>query len=123
MISWQGKSNFDKVIKDFGNTFDYKRFSKTVQVINNNYEKRNCDSIIIESFSSKKKAWKNINSVFGVCDYIVQKDSLSSNSFFIWSNKAARKFWVKYNNDNKIKIIKTITPKLTLHLIPPPCGY
>jgi hypothetical protein len=59
----------------------------------------------------------------GRCDFIAIEDSSATNFFFIYSDKAYQEFWIKYDEYSKIAEIKIIKPKISVHLIPPPCGY
>jgi len=109
-------------MNDFNKKFTYKRFSTNVMVIREDFQNGVFDSTIITSKKLKKNVWSKINSVMGSCDYIASKDSIYINSFFIWSNKAYQKFWVRYDTKDKIVVIKIIKPKVSVHLIPAPCG-
>lgn len=110
-------------MNDFGKKIDYTRFSKEVILIRNDFQDNIFDSTILISKNSKKSTWSKINSAMGKCDYIVINDSSVINCFFIYSDKAYQKFWVKYDSNNKIAVIKIIKPKVSELLIPPPCGY
>jgi hypothetical protein len=111
------------VMTDFGKKINYTRFSTKVIWIRNNYQDNIFDSTIAVSQNSKRIAWSKINSVMGKCDYSAIKDTGAANCFFIYSDKAYQKFWVKYDSNNKIAVIKIIRPKVSEHLIPPSCGY
>lgn len=122
-LSWTNPIDWKDVMTDFGKKINYSRFSKRVLLIRNNFQDKIFDSTTLVSKGSKKSAWSKINSVMGKCDYIAISDTTAINCFFIYSDKAYQKFWVKYDNNNKIVEIKIIKPKVTIHLIPPPCGY
>jgi len=123
LLSWVNPIDWKDVMKDFGNNFNYTRFSKKVILIRNDLQHNIFDSTIVISKNSKRSAWSKINSVMGNCDYIAIKDTGAANCFFIYSDKAYQNFWVKYDTNNKIAVIKIIKPKVSEHLIPPPCGY
>jgi hypothetical protein len=111
------------VLNDFGKTFDRSRFGEKLLIIREDHQQKIFDSSIVLTDKLKKNTWSKINRVIGRCDYIVNKDSTKVNCFFIWSDKALRKFWIEYTDNDKIAVIKIITPKVTVHFIPPPCGY
>jgi len=110
-------------MSDFGNKFNYARFSKKVLLIQEDFQNKIFDTTTLISTNLKKAAWSRINSIMGRCDYIATKDSSCINCFFIYSNKGYKKFWVKYDSNNKIALIKVIKPEVSVHLIPPPCGF
>jgi len=123
LLSWTNPIDWKDVMNDFGKKINYTRFSKRVILIRDNFQDNIFDSTTLVSKGFKKSAWSKINSVMGKCDYIAIKDSSAANCFFIYSDKAYQKFWVKYDDNNKIAVIKIIKPKVSVHLIPPPCGY
>lgn len=123
LLSWVNPINWKDVMNDFGKKINYARFSKKVILIRNDFQNMVFDSTTVISKNSKKSAWSKVNSVMGRCDYIAINDTSAVNCFFIYSDKAYQKFWVKYDSNNKIAVIKIIKPKVSEHLIPPPCGY
>lgn len=123
LLSWVNPIDCKDVMNDFGKKFNYTRFSKKVILIRNDFQHNIFDSTIVISKNSKRSAWSKINSVMGKCDYIAINDTGAANCFFIYSDKAYQKFWVKYDSNNKIAVIEIIKPKVSEHLIPPPCGY
>lgn len=123
LLFFQNSLDWKEVMRDFQKGFNPSRFSKAVRLTTNNFEDNIFDSTTLTSDVSKKKTWSAIHIVIGRCDYIAQKDSTDANSFFIFSDKAYEKFWVKYDSRDKISAIKIIRPKITGPRIAPPCGY
>jgi hypothetical protein len=115
--------NWKDVINDFGRKFNNLRFSKNVVLIRDDFQNQIFDTTTLITTSLKKNAWSNINLALAKCDYVATKDSSTANCFFIYSDKGYMKFWVKYDSENKISVIKVIKPEVSMHLIPPPCGY
>ena len=112
LLSWVNPIDWKDVMNDFSNQFNNARFSKNVILIQEDFQNKIFDSTILVSKSLKKSAWSKINSVMGRCDYIATADSTSVDCFFIYSDKAYQKFWVKYDY-NKIAIIKIIKPAIS----------
>lgn len=122
LLSWTNPINWREVVNDFDRPFNNARFCKNVLFIRKDFQDKLFDRTTLVTTGAKKGAWSKINSVMGRCDYIVVKDSGAVNCFFIYSDKAYPKFWIKYDS-NKVAVIKIIKPAIARHLIPPPCGY
>jgi hypothetical protein len=115
--------NWKDVMNDFGRKFNNPRFSKNVLLIREDFQNKIFDTTNVISTNLKKAAWSKINLALAKCDYVAINDSSTANCFFIYSDKGYIKFWVKYDDENKISVIKVIKPEVSIHLIPPPCGY
>lgn len=119
----QTRVGIEQIYKDFDGKFDSNRFSRSVIFIIQDSQRNIYTSVELVSPISKKKAWQRINSVLGICDYTVGEDSTCKNAFIVLSDQSFRRFWVAYDNQDKVRKIKIIRPKVSMHLIPPPCGY
>jgi len=112
----------DEVMHDFYRKFDNTRFCNEVKIIREDHEQGIIDSTIVGSVKSKNNAWKKVNSIMGICDRIATEDTSCVNSFYISSKHSDAKYWIAYNSEDKIKAIRIIIYKPTLHSALPPCN-